>query len=103
MRLKTKRKDNGVVELDVTVTAREVDSIISQTQEGLIRQLELRPDGKTPLEQLAKEQAGIVNLEERIAQGAIEAMISGSFPNSWSETGRSASVVAISSSVCLFP
>lgn len=76
MRLKTKRKDNGVVELDVTVTAKEVDSIISQTQEGIIRQLELRSDGKTPLEQLAKEQAGIDNLEERIAQGAVEAMIS---------------------------
>lgn len=76
MRLKAKRKGNGVVELDVTVTAKEVDSIISQTQEGIIRQLGLRPDGKTPLEQLAKEKAGIDNLEERIAQGAIEAMTS---------------------------
>ena len=75
MRVKTKKLNDKLTQIEACVTASEVSTAITEVRELLAKQLRLRADGLHTFAELAKSQAGVEDFEDIVAAQTIESFI----------------------------
>ena len=75
MKVVKKKADDGFVFLDATASSQEVSNALNHASQVFCQQMGLRPEqGKTPA-QVASERLGIRNLDDAVAQQAVEMLV----------------------------
>ena len=75
MKVTEKKLADGVIKLDCEATALEVNNALKEAAEAFAMQMGVRPAPGKSIEELAKEQLGIADLDKIVEPNAIEVLV----------------------------
>ena len=75
MKVTEKKLADGVIKLDCEATAIEVNNALKEAAEAFAMQMGVRPAPGKSIEELAKEQLGIADLDKIVEPNAIEVLV----------------------------
>lgn len=75
MKVTEKKLADGVIKLDCEATAIEVNNALKEADEAFAMQMSVRPAPGKSIEELAKEQLGISDLDKIVEPNAIEVLV----------------------------